>query len=217
MNRCHLCTTLACLSLGLAGVTFVGAATTAPVGPQSPKAAALALIPAVKTGDLATVLACYVTDTDDQKLAAERIMLEVLPWAAIEKSLKAKFGPETRIDYSDNDFYSSQAARIEAGMAVVEGDKAKFYLGTPGKPPVGMTGRADIEMVRTAGGWKLDASNTVFDHMEKDLERPRLRYALAREIAADIAGGKFSNAKDAVKNARERFQAQDNSFANSAK
>jgi hypothetical protein len=195
-----------------AGAFAADGPTTAASGPTTPKAAALEVLAAAKTGDLEATLAYFLRDTDKQKNAAEGLVLEILPQAAVDGALKARYGKEAHVDSENGDLFAKEISRVEWGQAVIEGDKAKYYLGSDGKPPVGLTGKADIVLRRVEGVWKIDASALVSDGKKKELGNPRRRYKLAQEIAADIQAGKFRTAEEALASMRERMAALEKVF-----
>jgi hypothetical protein len=175
--------------------------------PTTPRETLLAILTAAKTGDLDATLKYFSSETEKEKLAAEALMLEVMPWAAIEHAAVAKFGKEGIMDKFDGPQLEKEIDKVKNGVEKIEGNKASFYLAHDGKAPDPLPEKPDLELKKVGGEWKFNAEELgSYGSKPERLERARAIYKAAKEVAADIKAGKFSTADEASRAATAKFK-----------
>jgi hypothetical protein len=178
------------------------APTTAPVNQSTPKGALKLFSKALDSGDRNAILASLAADSEqDHKVAAATADLAEAVAQLRAATVKA-FGPEkSRALGVDPTSQSDAAQRIDTAIETIEGDKATVRAADNEGPPT--------QLVRRDGRWLMPVAELSKDvesaDVDKNLADIAQQIKAMREIAAEVAAGKFKTAVDARQALDERI------------
>ena len=173
-------------------------AATQPADLSSPKAALKALAAALKSGsgpELAHVVACD-NDSEKRVIAVMADMSAAL--ASLRHAAVSAYGEHnaSKLATDPEAGFKQSMTRIDAAEVVVAPDGESATVRYPG------TEQPEYTLVRARGEWRIPAAHfsknaepALLDRRVKEL---RLQVQIVREMAREIAAGKYRNAETAT-------------------
>jgi hypothetical protein len=178
------------------------APTTAPLDQFTPKGALKIFAKALEAGDRRAILESLAATNDQER----RIAAATAELAAVSAELRAAttkaFGAEpSRALGVDSAAAHDAAARIDSASATIDGDKATVRAeGNEGPPML---------LVKRDGKWRVPVSELSKDveaaDIDKNLADVAAQIKVMRQVAADVAAGKYKSAVEARQALDERI------------
>lgn len=162
--------------------------------PSTPKGALKLLTQALDAGDRAKVMDLLAADTEAEHKWARATAELAEATAALRRSATDGFGAEASRPLGVDRAATGDAfARIDAATVTLRGDKASVRAASEEGPP--------LVLIRRDGTWRVPVSEFSKDVETADLDRAVRALAdetrLLRELAVEVAAGKYKTATDA--------------------
>ena len=169
-------------------------ATTQAADPSTPRGALHALARALDAGDRQIILELLWSDSDAQRRWASATADLAEATAALRRSAMQGFGAEASRPLGVDLAATPEAvARIEAAEVAITGDRAIVRTAGEEGPP--------LVLARRDGTWRVPVAEFLKDVESPDLERAVTLLSeetrLLRELADEVAAGKYKTATDA--------------------
>jgi hypothetical protein len=178
------------------------APTSVPADPSTPKGALKALTLALDAGDREKILSLLRAETDSEKKVAAAWANLAEASALLRRAATNAFGAQASRPLSVDPGASAEGlARIDAATVAITGDKASLATPQAEGPP--------MVLVKHNSGWRVPVTEFSKDiepsALEQNLRDVSEQSRLMKEVAAEVAAGKYPTALDARKALDQRI------------
>ena len=168
--------------------------TTALADPSTPKGALKALAQALDAGERKAVLDLLAAKSSAERKTADATADLAEAAAALRRAAAKCFGQQAARPLGAQPGATQEALdRIDAAKVQIDGDRATVRTETSEGPP--------MVLERSAGAWRVPVSELCKDTEPAELDRNVAALAeqsrLLRELAAEVAAGKYKTAPEA--------------------